>query len=297
MLSIIVCSVSPEKLQHVTSNIQDTIGVEHEIIAIDNRVNKWSISKAYNEGARLANYPYLFFVHEDVMFHSQNWGIIIEAKLREPDCGTIGFTGTKAMLNSYSGWWQFDDWMCSFFYQGTSGGLTCLCACNVSLEHPFEEVVTLDGMGLFVRKDVWSEYLFDEVNLKAFHCYDIDFTLRIAAEKKYKNYVCCSTNVLIEHFSEGKMDQGWYSDTIKMYKAKWDKLLPIKVEGFAISEKERRCKTERCFNYFVRKMLNTDCPEKNMVLKEFLLSPFSWKHLGHCISVLYKYISTSNKSH
>lgn len=41
MLSIIICSVSPERLQQVTQNIHDTIGVEHEIIAIDNRETHW----------------------------------------------------------------------------------------------------------------------------------------------------------------------------------------------------------------------------------------------------------------
>ena len=34
MLSIIICSVSPERLEQVTRNIHDTIGVDYEIIAI-----------------------------------------------------------------------------------------------------------------------------------------------------------------------------------------------------------------------------------------------------------------------
>ncbi len=62
MLSIIICSISPERLQEISQNIHATIGVEHEIIAIDNREKCWSIARAYNEGARQARYPYLFFV-------------------------------------------------------------------------------------------------------------------------------------------------------------------------------------------------------------------------------------------
>ena len=65
MLSIIICSISPERLQEISQNIHATIGVEHEIIAIDNREKCWSIARAYNEGARQARYPYLFFVHEE----------------------------------------------------------------------------------------------------------------------------------------------------------------------------------------------------------------------------------------
>ena len=34
MISIVICSISPERLQQVIQNIQDTIGVEYEIIAI-----------------------------------------------------------------------------------------------------------------------------------------------------------------------------------------------------------------------------------------------------------------------
>ena len=103
MLSIIICSVSPERLQAVKQNIQQSIGVEHEFVVIDNREKKWPIAKAYNYGARAAVYPYLFFVHEDVKFHSQNWGLFIEKKLQEPDCGVIGFTGSKVKLKCYSG--------------------------------------------------------------------------------------------------------------------------------------------------------------------------------------------------
>lgn len=50
MLSIIICSISPERLQEISQNIHATIGVEHEIIAIDNREKCWSIARAYNEG-------------------------------------------------------------------------------------------------------------------------------------------------------------------------------------------------------------------------------------------------------
>ena len=49
MLSIIICSVSPERLEQVTRNIHDTIGVDYEIIAIANRDKHWTIAFAYND--------------------------------------------------------------------------------------------------------------------------------------------------------------------------------------------------------------------------------------------------------
>ena len=39
MVSIIICSVSPHLLKKLQQNIAQTIGVEYEIIAIDNREN------------------------------------------------------------------------------------------------------------------------------------------------------------------------------------------------------------------------------------------------------------------
>ena len=117
MFSIIICSISPERLSQLKANIQKTIGVEHEIIAFDNREKRYPIARVYNEGARQARYPYLFFVHEDVLFHSENWGEVIAGKLKEPDCGVIGFVGSKMKLKVYSGWMQSGEDRCGFLYQ------------------------------------------------------------------------------------------------------------------------------------------------------------------------------------
>ena len=52
MVSIIICSVSPHLLKDLQQNIAQTIGVEYEIIAIDNREKHWPIAKVYNYGAQ-----------------------------------------------------------------------------------------------------------------------------------------------------------------------------------------------------------------------------------------------------
>lgn len=291
MLSIIICSVSPELLQQVSSNIHDTVGVEHEIIAIDNRVKKWPIARVYNEGARQAQYPYLFFVHEDVMFHSQDWGGFIEQKLKEPDCGAIGFAGSEIKLKCYSGWIQHPRWMHACYYQREENGISRFSAVNVDLEHPFAEVVTIDGLGMFVRQDVWSRYPFDEKMLTGFHCYDLDFSLQIAAGKQYKNYVCSSPKVLIEHFSLGTYSRGWCLETIRMHEEKWNKMLPLAIESIKFSKRQVKYHEERCFNRFVRKMLKTDFPEKKTILKAFLAYPQpSPKHLWHCLMNICTYM-------
>ena len=250
MFSIIICSISPERLLQVKKNIQETIGTEHEFIAIDNRETKWPIAKAYNEGAKRARYPYLFFVHEDVRFHSQDWGKVIAGKLEEPDCGVVG----------------------SVF--------------NVHLEHPFEEVVCLDGLGMFVSKAIWEKHPFDEKMLTGFHCYDLDFSMQIARTGKYKNYVCTTPAVLIEHFSLGNLDRAWMQETIRLHKEKWNAFLPLKTADVELGREDERKMDEKCFHVFVKRLLRSDYPEKWKILTEFLVHSFSWSHLGHCCSDL-----------
>lgn len=289
MLSIIICSISPERLHNLKQNIQSTIGTEYEVISVDNREKKWPIAKVYNSGAQKAKYPYLFFVHEDVMFHSTNWGGFVEQKLIEPDCGAIGFAGGKIMLGCYSGWNQYYAWVCCHLYQNDNG-LSRFDVFNTYLEHPFEEVVTLDGLGIFVRKEIWEKYPFDEELLTGFHCYDIDFSLQIAATKYYKNYVCCSNHVLIQHFSQGSYNTQWFADTVRLYKSKWAKMLPIMVDGWELSLKERKKYEEKISYEFIKKIYKSSSCLKGLVLRDFWLRPFSWKHFRHSITCTFKYL-------
>lgn len=291
MLSIIICSISSDHLNALKQNIQQTIGSEYEIISIDNREKHWPIAKVYNYGAQQAKYPYLFFVHEDVRLHSKDWGNFIVKKLDEPNCGVIGFAGSKLRLACHSGWYQYHEANVSYLYQGLGLGLSGFFVVNAYLDRPFEEVITLDGLGMFVRKEVWEQYPFDEKLLTGFHCYDVDFSLQIAYAK-YRNYVCCSNQLLIEHFSMGNFNsKDWLSVTIRLHD-KWRHLLPLKVAELALSDDELRLHEERNSYSFLKKVLRSDCErsDKKKVFKQFWARPFSWKHFRNCLSVSLKYI-------
>ncbi len=297
MLSIIVCSISPELLSKLAQSIEETIGVEYELIAIDNRQDNRPIAQVYNEGARKARYPYLFFVHEDVLFHSKDWGAIIERKLAEPDCGVVGFAGCKAMMNTYGGWAQYDNqWLCAFYFANISGRPTWLESYNVKLHTPYEQVVTLDGFAFFVRRDVWAEFPFDEDLLTGFHCYDVDFSLQVG--RKYKNYVC-GLHIWIEHLSPGQFSEHWVAYTVRLYRSKWKAMLPVHVPGIRLTPKEMCRNTEGMFYRFLFKALRTDVPlsVKRQLLGEFWRLPFSWAHLSHCFSCTLKFVRTMHVSH
>lgn len=291
MLSIIICSILPDLLEALKLNIQNSIGIEYEIIAVDNRKKKWPIAKVYNYAANRAKYPYLLFVHEDVRFHSLNWGEFIVPKLAEPDCGAIGFAGSKIKSVCYSGWYQFHESNVSYLYQGGTDRNSSFIVVNAFLEHPFEDVITLDGLGIFVRKELWEQYPFDEILLTDFHCYDIDFSLRIASAH-YKNYVCCSNKLLIEHFSMGNFKtEGWLTTTIRLHD-KWKALLPMKVDSFNCSLKQQLIFEECCSYNFLKTVLKSKCSrsDKKKVYKEFWKQPFTFNHLRNCLSASLKYI-------
>ena len=288
MFSIIICSISPERLAQTSRNIAETIGTACEVIGMDNRGKNWPIARVYNEGARRAQYPYLFFVHEDVKFHTQGWGPVIAAKLAEPACGVIGFAGSEVKPKAYSGWGASDKWARVLMYQG-GRGKTYLGVSHVYAEEPFAEVVTVDGLGMFVRKEVWQQYPFDEALLTGFHCYDLDFSLQLAATGRYKNYVCCTPRVLIEHFSVGSYNVVWAEDTFRLHRQKWQAFLPLMAGGVKLREKALRKLEEKSFHKFVRRALKSGAPCRREALREFLRLPFSWKHLGHCIGCLYSY--------
>lgn len=73
-LTIIICSINPERCKITIENITETVGVEHQIEVFDNREHNWGICKVYNHCAEKANSPYLCFMHEDFFIETKNWG-------------------------------------------------------------------------------------------------------------------------------------------------------------------------------------------------------------------------------
>jgi len=93
MISIIVCSRNKIPTEAFRDNVNKPIGINYELIWIDNSDNCHSIYSAYNLRASRSKYPYLSFVHEDVMFHTGNWGEKIIAHLHDPKTGIFGLAG------------------------------------------------------------------------------------------------------------------------------------------------------------------------------------------------------------
>ena len=292
MISVIICSISPDLASAIEENIKTTIGkeTEYEMIIWDNRALNRPIAYAYNSCAKKAVGNNLLFVHEDVVFLSNGWGKMIEEKLSEPDCGVIGFAGSIVKPAVYSGWLVNKKYERSHYWYLRNGEKTFYQQNMPSGVH-FSPVVTLDGLGFFVRKSVHDRFPFDEKNLVDFHCYDIDYTLQIA--RHYKNY-CCDIDVL--HKSNGCFNIRWVTETIKLHDTKWNSFLPIAVEGASFSKAEMKRINDDALWYFFKsscRFLSPSLAWKNLTLYSKL--PLSFQHIRRVISGTMKIIRRARR--
>ena len=228
MISCVICSSNKNLLDNVSESIRQSIGLPFEIIGVDNSTGRYSICQAYNEGAAKATFDILCFLHDDVLFETQNWGPILKehfAKLE--NVGIIGIAGSNYKSLPPSGWWAHaDTYLSCHFLQSYkySNRQTVLRSVNGDA---IRKLICLDGVFLAVKKDVFEKYRFD-VSIPLFHGYDLDLSLAVSAG--FQNYFI--PDILLHHLSEGKSDDSWIENMFLLFK-KWNKSLPMMVEGKA----------------------------------------------------------------
>lgn len=232
MISIIVSTYKPENWSAFVKNVEETIGVEYEIVKIDNP-GIMSLCEVYNRGIKLAKYPYLCFSHDDIVFSLQNWGAnVIDFFQKQPEYGLIGIAGVAYKTWTPTGWYFPDDrHFCKMdMYQATHNfnDREHLLR-NKPSDRNFDDVITLDGCWFCTTSKVVSEFKFDENTFTSYHCYDIDFALQVG--QKYKVGVVYDLD--ITHVSHGQYNKVWVKETFKLFE-KWKKQMPrsiLKVSG------------------------------------------------------------------
>jgi hypothetical protein len=221
MISIIIGSVKPELSQALRENIDKTIDVPYELLIHDNRPTHWGLCKLYNHCARQSKGDILCFLHEDIHFHTQNWGhILTDFYAGNSQAGVVGFAGATLKTKTVSGWGTLREVERRNLLQSSHRNHPKRTVVNPHGED-FAQVLTLDGLALIVPKRVWEQYPFDEILFDGFHQYDIDFSLQVS--RTYNNYVCYTIDV--EHFSEGTFDHRWYQSALVLHQ-KWEQKIP-----------------------------------------------------------------------
>jgi GT2 family glycosyltransferase len=261
MISVIVCSKYNALPQRLKESLQQTIHIEYEVLHIDNSGNSYSIFEAYNLGVRKSRYPYLCFVHEDVVFHTKEWGIRLINHLIKPQTGIIGVAGC-ALISPLPGQWN-DMYLSMNIIQSVSKRRKSPRRYYFSngLSNPPWPAVALDGVFLAMRKDLFEKIQFDE-SLPGFHGYDLDICLQ-AHNAGFRNYVV--DDILIEHFSRGNFSTEFYQNTFKVFE-KWNKHLPVHVKELTTLQAEAEIKRNigRLMGHTLKVMLRMRIPHERI---------------------------------
>ena len=235
MISIIICSRKANIPKELKENIASTIGCEYELCVIDNSRNEYNIFSAYNEGIRRAKGDILCFMHEDVLFHSENFGKILEQIYLQKDIGAVGIVGAQYMTKvSSAAWWESSPASgCIIQGQTDSNGIYKAHLESDGKVEKLTDVVVLDGSFITIRANLFKKIKWDDDTFDSFHMYDMDICMQIIHEG-YR--VCITPDILIEHKSLGTLNSSYY-ESLRTLKEKWQKQLPI-YRGLTLNAKD-----------------------------------------------------------
>lgn len=237
MITVIICSRQADISEKLKQNIAKTIGCEYELCVVDNSRNEYNIFTAYNEGVRRAKGDILCFMHEDILFHSENWGSeVAEFFDKHEDAGLIGVVGGQFIPDTPSSYWEGGATIGQII-QGNldeKGNYVSKLSGN-ALTLSFEEVASVDGLFMCIPKKLFESNIlrWDTDTFCGFHCYDMDICYQVV---KHNLKVIVPRNILIEHFSPGNTDDVYCNQSQILYD-KWHDFLPI-VRGREMSEQE-----------------------------------------------------------
>jgi glycosyltransferase involved in cell wall biosynthesis len=241
MISCIICSRRPDISAELKENIASTIGCEYELVVIDNSKNEYSIFSAYNEGVHRANGDILCFMHEDILYHTFDWGKkVVEYFEQYHQAGLIGIIGTHFLSIIPSGWWDTEigsGHLLQRFYKGDS----------YTVEMDFRgdstkvptRVVAVDGLWMCMQRNLFSKVRWDEETFNGFHAYDLDMSLQVY-NAGFEVHIMW--DILIEHKSYGNPNLSFHIANQHLWN-KWKNFLPL-VKGLEIGESEQQARTK-----------------------------------------------------
>lgn len=289
MLSLIICSRSTDVSIELKENIQSTIGVKYELIVIDNSKNKYSIFQAYNEGVRTAKSPYFCFMHEDILYLTQDWGKRVIEHFKDEKIGLIGVGGCHYLSRypvSLLTWKHANNNNKFYSYNYVQGYAKTEHYKNElfnNISNDNVNVVAIDGMWFCIRRETFEGYdlEFDEKHFKGFHFYDFDICMQVYAQNM-KTIVI--SDILIEHFSTGVFDKVWYDNAFIFYE-KWKSYFPIAI-GLDLTEEEKKNVEYELVMEFIKfsvdlqdnlnQQIKSIRNSKRYRLGKFLLTPIHW---------------------
>ena len=241
MISIIICSRHSDISDEIKRNISETIGVDYELVVVDNSCQKYSIFSAYNYGLSLAKGDLLCFMHEDILFHTKQWGKLLLSYFEKyTNVGMVGVAGTHFLPQMPAAWWDTEIRSGQLLQGGFDNGDYKIVSKDIWEDYKSEptRVVSVDGLWMCFQRNVFDFIKWDDNTFNGFHGYDTDISLQVW-EVGFEVHVFW--DVLIEHKSCGVSGIDFYKSLDLLY-SKWRCSLPI-TKGVDISKSELQART------------------------------------------------------
>lgn len=296
----------PDQLEQFRANVEKTIGVDHELIVIDNTENRYNIFQAYNLGIQQSRYPYLCFAHEDILFHTANWGQNCIKHFENNDIGLIATMGGTAFPSCPAPWWNNETLNQPYLNMIQRWGdrkprkewIREIIDEKENVIHQYHnpdgkeiaDVVAVDGFFFCIKKELFSSCRFDDTTFDGFHCYDTDICFQVLEQGKR---VAVVFDILIEHFSLGDINLNW-AESVEKLSDKWKNRLPFFSGNPDNQEKVSlySYKALLTYCYWIRDLSIPDRRIREIIkkylsrikftkrFKEYLLL-YLWMHLGY----------------
>lgn len=274
MLSIIICNRKPKIDIALAKNIHATIGVEHEIISIDNSRGQYNIFQAYNEGVRQAKGDILCFMHDDILFKSDRWGTIVGRFFTEDEkLGALGIDGGHFLPDCPYYWPTCYTSSFKTWHDDKDG--ICRAYTNTEFANGERqvEVACVDGLWMCIRRSLFDTIRFDDKTFTGFHCYDSDICMQILAAG---HRIKVTYDVDIVHNSNGTYNPTFFYN-LNLWHKKWHHMLPV-VRGINLTEREQIIHQRYAIELLERQkeaaMLYARLHSPEYRLGHFLLKPY-----------------------
>lgn len=243
MISVIVCSREPNLLAQMKKSVGETIGVPYELVAIDNAKGEDSIFEAYNRGIEQSSFDILCFAHEDLIFHTEDWGQKVADNFEDSTIGMLGVNGGERLPVGPAPWWNnraFNNhfvhniqhwkrgkppvhWEIKREITNESESPYVVEQYSNPRNEKISEALVLDGFFFCIPKKIFSKIRFDEDTFKGFHMYDSDISMQVGLTHR----VVVVYDVLMEHLSDGTANHLWCTEAEK-FSRKWrDRLIQV----------------------------------------------------------------------
>lgn len=284
MISIIICNRYSQLDPSLVKNIKETIGGTNEIIAIDNSNGQYNIFQAYNEGVRRANGEILCFMHDDVVFHKEGWGKVVEEMFaNDPKLGALGVDGGHFMPDCPCSWSTCFTTSFRTWRTDANGENKPYANTEYSQGGSVVDVASIDGLWMCIRKKLFDNGIrFDDKTFSGFHCYDSDICMQIL-QVGYRIKVTFDVEII--HNSHGTYNATYFKNIERWHK-KWHSQLPV-LRGIDISEREQQIHTRYAIELMDRlrndAMLYNRLHSPEYRLGHFLLKP--WRFIKKYISL------------